>query len=179
MPTRDWDMKLKTLLTQKRKAILDRWLSMIIKTYPADAARFMKQANNQFGNPVGHTIANEIETLFDGLVGDADIKAIKSSLDLINKIRAVQEFTASRAVAYIFFLKTAIREEFSDQPVEGRNVDEMLSLESQIDGMALLAFDSYMQCREKLFEIKCNDIKRQARLFDGANNRSSTRGSKV
>jgi hypothetical protein len=171
-------MKLKVLLKQRRQAIIDRWLSLIIKTYPADAAKFMGRESNQFSNPVGHTFAREIETLFDALVGDAGTPAVNSSLDEINKIRAVQDHTASRAVAYIFFLKTAIREEI-DEKSEGRIVEDLLSLESQIDGMALLAFDSYMRCREKLFEIKCDDIRRRASLFGIANNRNTNHRSKA
>jgi hypothetical protein len=158
-------MKLKTLLIENRKAILERWLTLILKTYPADAARFMKQNPNRFNNPVGHTYSEQISVLFDALVGEADSEAVKSSLEQINKIRAVQDFSASRAVAFIFFLKTAIRENLTDRLHDGHLAGELLNLESEIDGMALAAFDSFMQCREKLFEIKCRDIKRRASLF--------------
>jgi len=163
-------MELKALLKQKRKAILDRWMDQILKTYPEDAARFMRQNPNRFSNPVGRTYIAETECLFDALVGEADVPTICSALDQINKIRAVQDFTASRAVAFIFFLKTAIRAELDSELSETRLTSDLLSLESKIDGVALMAFDSYMQCREKLFEIKCKDIRRRASLFGSANN---------
>jgi len=158
-------MELKALLKQKRKAILDRWVDKILKTYPEDAARFMKQNPNRFSNPVGRTYIAESETLFDALIGESDFQTVAAALEQINKIRAVQDFSASRAVAYIFFLKTAIREELDDRLTEARLIGDLLSLESKIDGMALMAFDSYMQCREKLFEIKCKDIRRRASFF--------------
>jgi hypothetical protein len=161
-------MELETLLTQKKKAILNRWLDHILKTYPEDAARFMGQQPNRFANPVGQTYRAETEILFDALTGKTGAGAIKSSLEQINKIRAVQDFSPSRAVVFIFFLKTAIREELADDLVDAGLIQQLLSLESKIDGMALSAFDSYMQCREKLFEIKCSDIRRQASLFRGS-----------
>jgi hypothetical protein len=36
---------------------------------------------------------------------------------------------------------------------------ELVALESTIDGLALLGFDSYMQRREKLCDIKVNEMK--------------------
>jgi hypothetical protein len=36
---------------------------------------------------------------------------------------------------------------------------EMTELEERIDGLALLGFDSYMQRREKLCELKVNEVK--------------------
>lgn len=166
-------MKIRSLLIQKRKAIHERWLSQILKTYPADAARFMSQNPNRFGNPVGHTYSREIEILFNALIDEVTTDEIDSALDEINKIRAVQDFNASQAVAYIFLLKTAVREELDAELSDTQVVKDLLSLESRIDGMALMAFDSFMRCREKLFEIKCKDIRRRASLFGGPDNKSS------
>lgn len=160
-------MGLKNFLTKNRKAIIDRWLARISNTYPADASKFLLNNTNRFSNPVGQTFAREIEIIFDGLIDKADAGAVGNSLEQIDKIRAVQDFTASQAVAYVFFLKTAIREELEAGQPDHDLDREMLSLESKIDGMALMAFDSYMRCREKLFEVRCNDIKRQASLFGG------------
>jgi hypothetical protein len=166
-------MELKTFLTQNRRAILSRWLDHILKTYPADAARFMRQNPNQFSNPVGHTYIAEIETLFDALLGEAAEDAVGDSLERINKIRAVQDFSASRAVSYIFLIKTAIREEITREEHDKRMTADLLALETKIDGMALTAFDSYMRCREKLFEIKCKDIRRRMSPFGGPDNEES------
>jgi hypothetical protein len=158
-------MELKELLTQKRKAILERWLNQILKTYPSDAARFMGRQADRFANPVGQTFKSEIEKIFDVLIGRAEIEIIESALENINKIRAVQDFSAAQAVAFIFFLKTAIREELAGELNRNNLTTSLLSLESQIDGLALNTFDSYMKCREKLFEVKCNEIRRRAMII--------------
>ena len=166
-------MKIRKLMKQRRKAILERWLSQILNTYPSDAAKFMAQNPNRFSNPVGQTYAREFETIFDALIDNSVSDELDQSLEKINKIRAVQDFTPSRAVAYIFFLKTAIREEAGIDVSDKKTAEELLSIESQIDGLALKAFDSYMRCREKLFEVKCRDIKRRATLFGGPDNEKS------
>jgi hypothetical protein len=154
-------MSLSTLLANKRKDILDTWLSLILDTYPADSAAFMKRQPNRFANPVGHTFAHETGVLFDHLLGDGDIDAATAALERINKIRAVQDFSASEAVAFVFFLKSAVRKVLSHELADGQLTADLLALESRIDETALLAFDSYMQCREKLFQIRCDSIRRQ------------------
>jgi len=162
-------MKINRLLKERRKEILDRWWSGILDTYPQDGARFLRTKKNRFSNPVGHTLSHEIEKLFDALIGEADMETVAAALREINNIRAVQDFTPSRAVAFVFFLKTAIRKELAEDLKRGDLSAELLSMESQIDGLALMAFDSYMSCRERLFTARCNDIRRQATLFAGDN----------
>ncbi len=154
-------MSLTTLLAHKRKEILDAWLSLILETYPADSASFMKRQPNRFANPVGHTFAHETGVIFDHLLGDADVAAATSALERIDKIRAVQDFSASEAVAFVFFLKSAVRKVLTRELADGQMTAELFALESKIDDMALLAFDGYMQCREKLFQIRCDSIRRQ------------------
>ncbi len=154
-------MSLTTLLANKRKEILDAWVTRILETYPEHSAAFMKRQPNRFANPVGHTFAHDTGVLFDHLLGDGDIAAATAALERINKIRAVQDFCPSEAVAYVFFLKSAVRKVLSRELNDGRLQADLFALESKIDDMALLAFDGYMQCREKLFKIRCDSIKRQ------------------
>jgi len=158
-------MKLTTLLIDNRKAILENWVSRILDTYSPDSARFMKRQPNRFANPVGQTFARQAEHIYDALMTDGDPQVAAAAIERINKIRAVQDFTASEAVAFIFFLKAAVRTVLKRDLAGGAMSDQLLSLESKIDDMALRAFDSYMHCREKLFEIRCKDIKRQALLY--------------
>ena len=43
-------------------------------------------------------------------------------------------------------------------------------LEDEIDGLGLLAFDIFMQCREKLYDIKANEMRHMTfRLLQQAN----------
>ena len=59
-------------------------------------------------------------------------------------------------------LKKAIREKLKEELQEARVVEELLEFESRIDEMALLAFDVYMQCREKIYQIRTREQRRRS-----------------
>ena len=56
----------------------------------------------------------------------------------------------------------------------GKRVEvELAELEARIDRVALLAFDKYTECREKLHEVRNNEIKGRAeRLLQRLNAKS-------
>ena len=152
-------MVLEHLLPQKRAAILERWFQLVLETYPAGTSRFLKQEKDRFANPVGYTISQEIEALYDGLLQEMNSDKLAVCLDNIIRIRAVQDFPPSQTIAFIFLLKKAIREELASEITENRVFEELLKFEARIDKLALLAFDIYMKCREKVFEIRVNEAK--------------------
>jgi len=154
-------MKLDDFLKQKKSKILGKWADLTLETYPADTKRFLKKQKDRFANPVGHTISNALEHLYDELLRDADPEKISSILDRIIRIRTVQDFSPSHAVSFLFLLKKIIREELKTGSTKNGMHDDLLTFESRIDDMALLAFDTYMKCREKLHEIRVNEAKNQ------------------
>jgi len=154
-------MKLENLLSQKRSSILKGWLDNILETYPAYSNRFLKKQKDQFANPIRYTFEEEIKKLYDELVRDTElnVNSISPVLDKMIRIRAVQDFSASQAVAFIFLLKEVIREEIGEEVREDELEFELLSFESRIDDMALVAFDVYMGCREEIYKIRANQAK--------------------
>ncbi|MFH1699105.1 MAG: RsbRD N-terminal domain-containing protein [Candidatus Zixiibacteriota bacterium] len=152
-------------MKKKRAAILKRWFSEIAKTYPPDGANFFFQEQNKFANPVGATINHEIANIYDNLIGSPNWDEIYQSCENINKIRAVQDFSAAEAAGFIFFLKMAILEELSKQNPNDKVFQEYLEIESDIDRTALLAFDSYSQCREKIYNLKYAQLKSNAGIM--------------
>lgn len=163
-------MRLKGLLSDKKSAILSRWFDAIIDTYPPDTSQFLKKQKNQFANPVGSTILHGIENILDGLLKGLDKDEISPFLDNIIRIRAVQDFTPPKALSFIFLLKKIVRAEIAKEISDNKLSEELLEFESEIDNLALISFDIYMQCREKLYEIKANEVKRLTfRLLQQAN----------
>ena len=154
-------MKLEKHLTQKKDLIVGRWLDLIFETYPADSQRFLRKQKDRFANPVGTTITKEIENLYDELIKGLEPERISALLDRIIRIRAVQDFSPSQALTFVFHLKKAIREGLQKEVLEDRLSEDLSAMESRIDDLALLAFDVYMNCREKLYEIKANEAKNQ------------------
>src|SRR3989338_4218249 len=108
-------MILKNLLSEKRAAILKRWFEMVLDSYPADTSSFLKQQKNQFANPVGAAISQGVNGIFEELLSGKDSDTISDFLDNIIRVRAVQDFTPSQAVAFIFQLKKVIREELEKE----------------------------------------------------------------
>ena len=103
-----------------------------------------------------------------------DTDALLRALDGIIRIRSVQDFTPSEAVAFIFQLKSAIREVVEAELRGAEKWDDLSDLEARIDRVALLAFEKYTQCREKLHEVRNNEIKSRAiRLLERVNVKSS------
>ena len=154
-------MQIATLLSQKKAAILGRWLAMIFDSYPPETAIFLRKEKNRFDNPAGYRISEGLEGLYGALLQEMERDQVLTCLDEIIRIRALQNFTPSQALAFIFLLKIVIREELAEEIRKENLAAELLDLESRIDGLALLGFDVYTKRREKIFEIKADEAKRR------------------
>ena len=157
-------MVLEKLLLQNKTAILKRWFDLILETYPADTATLMRKEQNQFRNPVGATISREIETLFKQLCEGVQNGECRTSLDAILKIRSVQDFSPSKAVEFIFQLKKAMEETLKSEICREQNIEAWRALQSRIDALALQAFDIYMDCREKICEIRVHQARAEKEM---------------
>ena len=164
-------MGLEKLLTDKRSAIISKWRNLIIGSYPTDTQRFLKKEKNQFANPVGKTLVEDVEILYDALTTGEYTDKISASLDNIIRIRAIQNFKPSQAVGFVLQLKKLIRDELEENSQDTAALqNEIAALEERIDNAALLAFDIYNQCCRKLYELRVNETKRQVgRLLKRAN----------
>jgi hypothetical protein len=148
-------------LSEKKPAILGRWLTTIYESYPPETAIFLRKEKNRFDNPVGYRIAQGLEGLYNALLQEMDKDKVLNYLDEIIRIRALQNFAPSQALAFIFLLKNVIRQELADE-IQKENLEaEVLALESCIDGLALLGFDVYTKRQEKLCEIRVDEMKRR------------------
>ncbi len=151
-------MELLTQLARKKGTIVKMWFDKVIDSYPLDTAQFLKSQKDPFDNPVGQTTFQGLDTIFDMLSGDIDRQKAKACIDPIIRIRAIQDFTPARAVGFVFELKGILRAMLlkGDDP---RTLREFQTLELRIDELSLAAFDVYMQCREKLYDLQANEMK--------------------
>jgi len=151
---------LKQLLSQKRLSILDRWLRLICESYPGEAAKSVGRNNDRFSNPVGYVLAHEIEALYEGLLQGKEGDPVSVPLEKIMQIRSVQDFPPSHAVAVIPLLKKAIHEAMIGSGAD-LQLKDWFELESRIDHLSLLAFDVYSKCRERINEIRLNEVRKE------------------
>ncbi len=129
-------------------------------TYNQDATVFFRQNKDPFANPVGHALRNGTSAIFDNLLDGFNAETVAPFLKKIIKIRAIQDFSPSQALSFVLLMKKSIRTELGDKAVEQKFHTELIALETDIDRIALLAFDIYMQCREDYNELRVNEIKR-------------------
>ena len=148
-------MGLRNLLENKKSSIINKWFEFVTDTYAPDAALFFKNQRDGFLNPVGGTTRDILEKLFEAILEKTDADGIAVTLEPLIKIRAVQNFSPSRAVGFLFVLKTIIRKELKKE-LKKINPEELVSIDARIDSLALIGFDIFMQCREKIYDLKTN-----------------------
>ena len=164
-------MDLDKFLLQQRDSILKKWFHLVVDTYHPQTARMLKAESNEFANPVGHTTFHGLEGVYDEFIRGAEPDKISPFLDQIIRIRAIQDFSPSQAVAFVFALKKIVREQLAKvAPETPVSSEDLSAYDSRVDELALLAFDIYAQCRENLFEVRVNEVKsRSFRLLQMAN----------
>jgi hypothetical protein len=149
------------ILKSRRKAIVDRWMDLTLQVYPEDSARFMRSEKDRFGNPVGRITRDALEAVFEGLLTDRTIEEMRGSLDEIVRLRAVQDLPPSRAVGFVFLLKSAIHAELDESEADRARSVDLTALDSGIDRLGLAAFDLFVQCREKIYDLRASEIRRR------------------
>jgi len=160
---------LEKILAKNKAAIAKQWFNLAAQTYAVDTAQFLKSKTDPFANPVGSAMMTGLDGILDQLIHTMDSQTLKSYLDSIIRIRAVQNFSPSQATAFILSLKKVLRKYFAKELQDSRLAAEFIEFESRIDQICLMAFDIYMQCREKVYQISANETRnRTFRAFERA-----------
>jgi len=154
------------LVADHKKTIVKQWIEATIKTYPAETAPFFLREKDRFANPVAGLLSKSLENVIDGLAAEASGDELAESLDAAIRTRAVQDFTPSQAVVFIFLLKQIVRD------VVGKgdgHADQLRKFDQKVDELALIGFDKYMACREKIFELRAYEARnRTFKAFERA-----------
>lgn len=154
-------MDLADLLKQERTTVTKRWRNAVMETYPADSRQFLRKEKDMFANPVGTILDQELDALFDAFNGLSDTGKIKSCLENILRIRAVQDFSPSGAVAFILDLKKIVGEMVKAKGLGNGIALEVEAFNRKVDDLLLLAFDVYSGFRLKLYELRVHEAQNQ------------------
>ncbi len=159
-------MSLNKLLMKKRTTITKQWFDLVVRTYPSDTQQFLKSQQDPFANPVGQTTLKGLQLLFDEILNGVDRESVLPFLDPIIRIRAVQDFSPSMAVAFILDLKKIVRNIAGDTMLEEYPLADWMAFEHNVDALALIGFDIYARCRETVYTLKAdNERTRVLRTF--------------
>jgi len=153
-------MTFEQILSKHKKKLGRQWFDLLIGTYPLETARLLRKETNQFANPVGQTFLTAVDEILDEFLGQNSTEAIKPLLDKILRIRAVQDFSPSSSLSFIFNLKKLVREVLEEEgATEAAGGRELANFDRKVDSLAMTAFDVYMRCRENLFEVRMTELK--------------------
>ena len=159
-------MDLETLLAEKKKAVIEKWIDQVLDSY--GSPEFFKKQKDRFANPIGATISDSLEKLYAVLVENKDLEEVKKPLEDVIKIRAVQDFTPSQAVLFVYQFKYIVHQELAREKNRDDMTASLEALAARIDKVALMAFDIYMNCRERLHQIRVNEVlSGRSKLTDG------------
>jgi hypothetical protein len=150
------------LCRTEQEAILAKWSEAVFSAYPLDMTGFSRTKEDQFRNPGGHAVHLALEEIYASVSGRlSSEKLLRDSLEMFVKLRAVQNFTPVQALGVVYLLKPLLRERVLPACLQNGLLDEYLEAESRLDTAALLACDLYMASRERVFEARIGEIKRQ------------------
>lgn len=147
------------LLKQRSDRLHDRWVEEALATYPHRTVAAWTREKDRFANPVGHSLREGTRQVLDGLLEGAEPRSLREGLDEIVRIRAVQRLSPAQALAFVFRLKAVVREELAAGP-DVVAADELVELERRIDDLVLVAFDLFTHYRERVFELRMEELKR-------------------
>lgn len=137
--------------------IVHRWVDYALSTYKSST--FFKKEKDKFANPIGGNFREALDKLFILISQGSDPKEFVPPLETLMSIRSVQEFSPSQAVAPLNALKHITREVFSADKERAHLVAELYDFEFAVDLAVFAAFDIYMQYRERIYQIRINEIK--------------------
>jgi hypothetical protein len=162
-------MELINFLAENKESILKKWFKHVSETYHGDTSHFLINKKDPFANPVGGAIMKGLTAILDVICGVSDKKEALSLMDPIIRIRAIQNFSPSESISFILFLKDIIREKFYKEHSKENLINQLLIIETRIDEIILTAFEIYSECREKINDIKANELKdRTYKAFERA-----------
>ncbi len=137
--------------------IVDRWVEYVLSTYTSSG--FFLKERDKFANPVGGNLREGLQKLFLLLSQGADPKEFITPLEQIISIRSVQEFTPAQAVAPLNAVKHIVREVFEADKERKQLVGDLYDFEFSVDLAVFAAFDIYMKYRERLYQVRINEIR--------------------
>lgn len=154
-------MNLKEILEQRKSKIIKTWMEGVITSYADDTARFLRAQNDPFKNPVGAMLEKGLNGVFDQLIKEMDESTIRSFLDPIIRVRAVQNFSPSKALCFIFDLKKAIHSNIQKELTSINTRNEFSEIEMRIDQICLVGFEIYTECRDKIATLKVDTVQKK------------------
>lgn len=164
-------MSLKEQLRQKKQELAEAWFAQMLESYPEETRQYFKKTGSSFTNPVGYNLRQSLGNILDELLKDSpDGNRINDELQMILRIKAVQEVLPSQAVSFVPALKQTVERYCKVKDlVEQSSLSELLDFYSEIDTVGLYAYDLYVESKILIYDLRLTQIKETNDLLIKAN----------
>lgn len=154
-----------TALALRERDIARQWLELACADYPAQTAAFLLAREDPFANPAGDRARRtarafaRVLTSFRPLPEEEE--ELAAALEDLMRVRALQALTAEEAVGLFFTMKGILRACVAAMEGGEAASGTLWDLDARVDRVALAAFGQYSRCRETLFAIRAEEIRRR------------------
>ena len=152
-------MSLQEQIRGDRTKILKQILREVLQTYPDQAKPLISVGSDRFANPLGATLSEGVEEIFEVITGDKTLDEIELPLERMFKLKAVQEGKTNLALDFLFSLKSIIRNICNPAGGNPAELQELFEIEERIDQIVMRGLQVFISAREKLLELQVAEIK--------------------
>lgn len=145
-------------LKANEEKIVKKWVDFALSTYPSKAKHFFENQKDPFLNPVGNILRNELTAIYKEILKPKASDDFPIHVDSIVRVRAVQDFSPSAAVVVFRKLKEIVEEELDIKSFLTKDPNSVLEFYRKVDDICFLAFDIFMKCRERIWELKTKEF---------------------
>ena len=158
-------MSLKQRLMEKKASITASWRDTALAV-PAGARFDFLEKQRSIVDAMGSGLVQGMSGLFDALLQGGIPNDVSRFLDIMVRIRASNDFTASQAVTFLIEVKKIIRRELgSDGLADAPLREELSAWDSAVDDLVLFAFDLYARSRENVLDANAAEESRKTLLL--------------
>lgn len=146
-------------LAEHRASVLERWLDLVMASYPVESVAFLRGEKDRFRNPIGATLTRELGALLEALLASDGGEEARRAVAAVVRLRAVQQLSPATAISFVPLFKRAVRDELGEEAAG--KAAELLDLFARVDEITLQAVDELVDCREQVFRLRAREARSQ------------------
>lgn len=145
--------------SDQQAELLQNWYEATLRSYfPSSEAAF--RSNAGFQNPVGQTLQESLGLILQGLIKNADSRALAAPLDRVIRMLVVQGVSAGAAVRFLFLLRNLAETQ------QGLEAADRMEWRTKIDSLAEMAVEIWCECRETLLQLQIQELRQRIRFME-------------
>jgi hypothetical protein len=155
-----------SIIEENHSKILKLWKErFFLDIFGEDVKSYFLKEVDPFQNPLASRVDEIFSSILKEIKSEFSLDALLPYLERLAQVLAIYVPSAKKAMGTFLKLKGIIRENFGDEILERFGVKGLLQMEDLINSLMVLTFDFYMKYRERLFEIRYEEWKRNHYLL--------------